>query len=136
MSNPEQVILITGARDWTDRELIRDTLMTYEGKRVLLIHGDCRGADRLSGQVAQELKFEVLIYRPDWATYGRAAGPIRNREMIKKAVALQREGVDTTVLAFHDNWELSRGTRNCVEQAEKAGLIVIRYGGEGASCSQ
>ena len=141
MSTPEQIILITGARDWKDKEVIREALAPYKDKRVLLIHGDCVGADKLAGTVAEEFKFELSIHpikKEDWKRYGRGAGPVRNREMVNKAAALKGAGIATIVLAFHDNLELSKGTKDCVKQATKAGLniLVHSHDGEDGTCSE
>jgi hypothetical protein len=123
-SNPEQVILITGARDWSDKELIKTALLPYADKKVLLIHGDCQGADKLSGEVAQELGFDISASPANWKLHGRAAGPIRNREMVNQTKKFKQSGIPTIVFAFHDALHLSKGTKNCVAQAEKAGLKI------------
>lgn len=124
MAEFDQVILITGSRDWTDKEMIKYALLPYANKKVLLIHGDCRGADKLSGEVAQELEFHISASPANWSLHGRAAGPIRNREMVNQAKKFKQSGIPTIVLAFHDSLHLSKGTKNCVTLAEKAGLEI------------
>lgn len=57
-------------------------------------------------------------YPADWKTYGRAAGPIRNRQMLTC-------GQPDLVLAFHDALEISKGTANMVKIARKAGVPVV-----------
>lgn len=118
MTEPRR-ILVTGDRNWTDRELIGQWLV-YEVNVVghgVLIEGEARGADRLSAEVARELGFEVLRFPADWDRYHRAAGPIRNQQMLD-------EGSPDIVLAFHDDLEHSRGTADMVRRARKAGLQV------------
>jgi len=124
MSAIDQVILITGSRNWEDQELIRSALLPYANKTVLLIHGDCRGADKLAGEVAEELNFQLSVAPANWKLYGRAAGPIRNKEMVTQAKKFQESGISTIVLAFHDSLHLSKGTKSCVEMAIKAGLTI------------
>lgn len=124
MADFNQVILITGSRNWEDEELIKSSLLPYADKKVLLIHGDCRGADKISGEVAEELGFQISASPANWKLHGRAAGPIRNREMVNQAKKFKQAGIPTIVLAFHDNLHLSKGTKNCAEMAEKAGLEV------------
>jgi YspA, cpYpsA-related SLOG family len=123
----EQIILITGCRDWKDGKMIKDALTQFSGKKVLLIHGDCRGADKLSGIAAKELGFSLSVKPADWDKYNKAAGPIRNKEMIKEALEYQTQGIPTLVLAFHDSLEESKGTLNCVNEAKKQGLKVILH---------
>jgi hypothetical protein len=53
------------------------------------------------------------VFPADWKTHGKAAGPIRNRQMAKNAEAL---------IALWDG--NSRGTKNMIETATKLGLKV------------
>ncbi|KKN01348.1 hypothetical protein LCGC14_1128740 [marine sediment metagenome] len=50
--------------------------------------------------------------------YGKAAGPIRNKQMLD-------EGQPHLVLAFHDNIEESTGTKDMVKQAAKRGIETL-----------
>lgn len=115
-------ILVTGDRDWTDRECIQYCLAVAAElaapEQITLIHGKARGADTIAGEIGAGLDFNVVAVPADWEQYGRAAGPIRNREMLAMEPDL--------VIAFHDDLENSKGTRNCVEQAEKLGIPVSR----------
>jgi len=52
-----------------------------------------------------------------WDEYGRAAGPIRNRQMLDKGWA-------DAVVAFHLNLDESKGTADMVREARKRGLPV------------
>ena len=80
-------LLITGGRDFADREMmwrVLDNLHQQHGF-TLLIHGDALGADRMSGEWATERGVEILVCPADWKTHGRAAGSIRNRYMLTKS---------------------------------------------------
>jgi len=121
------VILITGCRYWSDYNMIFDALTKYKDKYVLLIHGDCKGADKLAGEAATKLKFEIDAKPADWNKYGRAAGPIRNTEMVKQAAEFHNRGVEVHVLAFHDDLQKSVGTKHCVNQAKKYKLNTTLY---------
>lgn len=111
-------VLVTGDRNWTDIETIEWQLKLCVHMEVL-IHGGARGADTIAGAFGKKLgsKVEVLEFRADWDKYGRAAGPIRNKQMLV-------EGFPDYVLAFHDDLELSKGTRHMVSLARKAGIPV------------
>ena len=83
---------------------------------VTLIHGDAKGADRMSEQVLTGYfrgGFEVERYPANWEKYGKAAGHIRNKQMLD-------EGKPDLVIAFLA--KDSRGTKNMIEQATKAGI--------------
>jgi hypothetical protein len=83
----------------------------------VVIEGEARGADTIAREEAEKLGLTVERYPADWARYGRAAGPIRNKQMLV-------EGRPDFVLAFSADIERSRGTRNMVDQAIKAGLTA------------
>ena len=89
-----------------------------------IIHGTASGADLLAGEVAKEMGLIVQEYPAHWARYGRAAGPIRNRLMLDQ--------VPDLVLAFHDNINASKGTKDCLEEAQRRGILIrlITHKGE------
>jgi hypothetical protein len=111
-------VLVCGSRVFRDEQTMRRVLEdeTRGEARVLLIHGGCRGADALAGKVAQEKGWDVQIYRADWENHGHAAGPIRNQKMLEKSKP-------TLVLAFP--LTDSRGTKDMIRRAEKAGVECI-----------
>lgn len=77
-------ILITGGRDFADQMLLYMALDRLHHKHIitLVIHGDARGADRLSGKWAVDRGIEVMACPPNWNRCRRGAGPVRNREML------------------------------------------------------
>ena len=113
-SNSNKVILITGDRNWTDREKIHKVLTEFDPATTILIEGGARGADRLGREEGEKLGFHVLTMKADWKRYGKAAGPIRNREMYNK-------GHPDLVLAFHSNLALSSGTKDMINVAIEGG---------------
>jgi len=82
---------------------------------VTIIHGNAKGTDTLADQWAVINWTGLKVYPADWNTYGEAAGPIRNKQMLD-------EGKPDLVVAFLA--PDSRGTKNMIEQAEKAGVPV------------
>src|SRR6185295_126387 len=116
MSRPMK-ILICGDRNWTNKYLIMITLADLPIQSTdVIIHGNARGADRLGAECALELKLAVVSISADWKQYGRAAGPIRNKKMLDEKPDL--------VLAFHNNIESSKGTKNCINEAKRRGITV------------
>ena len=122
------IILVTGDRNWADYRMIRNALAAYvlsipdeyPSTFIRVVHGAARGADRLAGYAAKSIGADLVEYPADWAKYGHAAGLIRNQFM------LDSEKVDL-VLAFHDDLENSKGTKDMVNRALKAGIKVILY---------
>jgi len=99
-------ILVCGDRNWTDHETMWEELSQYPAGTTI-IHGDARGADRMAGEIARKLRMHVLAVPADWDKHGKAAGPIRNRDMFKR-------GQPDLVLAFHNDIHKSKGTNDMV----------------------
>ncbi len=110
-------VLICGDRNWKDRGAIFDCVSALP-ESVPIIEGEARGADRIAGQAGRFFGHTVFEFPADWNQYGKAAGPIRNRQMMK-------EGKPTLVVFFHNNLRQSKGTKDMVEVAVKNGISVI-----------
>ena len=117
-------VLVCGSRDWNDRDMIRAALSRLPSGTIV-IEGEARGADLLARSVAEELGFEVVKFPADWTRYHRAAGPIRNQQMLV-------EGKPDYVIAFHDDIRTSKGTFDMVNRARGAGIrvMIISHHGE------
>jgi hypothetical protein len=115
-------ILVTGARDWNNLDVIYQTLAKHrnQNQEITLIHGGCVGTDILSDKVAKELDFTVDEKLPDWKKYSRAAGPKRNKEMITELLNYEIK----YMFAFHNCLAQSKGTKNCVEQAKRVKIYA------------
>lgn len=121
-------MIACGDRNWTDIDKITEVLVDYDPDVV--IEGHARGADKLSGIVAeQELGLSVsdgtLIVMPaNWTEFRKAAGPIRNSAMLARLLEYQEMGWQIVVVAFHEDIENSKGTKDMVTKARKAGVDV------------
>lgn len=112
-------ILVTGDREWDDIPRIVEELKGYR-PGTILVHGACRGADNICAAVAEALGFEVRAYPADWNKHRKAAGPIRNKQMLDEENKPD-EPIDLC-LAFHNDLNKSRGTANMVAQVDKANI--------------
>ena len=113
-------IVVTGSRNWTDREFILSALKTLAVEPpVLFIHGACRGVDLLAASCANDLGWTVKPVRADWSRFGLAAGPIRNVEMLEEKPDI--------VVAFHDDIGSSSGTANCIKEAKARNIPVKMF---------
>lgn len=111
-------ILVCGGRTFSDAPLLYKTLDHYRDlthNPICLIHGGATGADTLAGQWAAARNIPCNVYPADWATHGRAAGFMRNQQMLDEAKP-------HLVLAF----EGGRGTEDMVRRAVKAGIPTVR----------
>lgn len=111
-------VIVTGSRFWsTDEQIykIYDELVKLPaGSRI--VHGACKGVDTIAWAIALLLNYDVKTYPANWSLHGRSAGPIRNREMLASELPVD------LVLAFHDDIENSKGTRDMINVARSAGI--------------
>lgn len=114
-------LMVCGSRTFDDYELLETKLDEYLEKnkieKITLISGGNKttnskgqlvGADYLAECWAYNNDMDVLRFLPDWFKYGKAAGPIRNKIMTRKA---------DYMIAFWDG--NSKGTKNAIECMEK-----------------
>jgi len=119
-------ILFCGSRDWTDRETIRGVVKKLQDEigegPAIAIHGAARGADTIVGEETASLGFEVKAYPADWEKHGKAAGAIRNTEMLEK------EKPDRVVAFLLPK---SKGSWDTIMKAVKMGIQVELHFGVG-----
>ena len=110
-------VAIIGSRSFKDYDLLKKTLDGI-AEISLIISGCAVGADTLGELYAKEKGIPTLLFRPDWEKYGKAAGFIRNKEIISNA---------DFVIAFWDT--KSKGTAHSISLANKQGkkLIVVNF---------
>jgi hypothetical protein len=115
-----QRVLFCGDRNWSDREIVRREMLALHAAwpDVVICHGAARGADSLAGEEAAKLGIPVTAFPADWKKYGRGAGPIRNRQMLK-------EFAPTMVIALHDDLKASKGTKDMVTMARQALIPTV-----------
>ena len=110
-------VLICGDRNWADYDLILEQIRSaLDPLKDVIIHGAARGADSLAGKAGLSLGFEVQSFPAKWDTYGRAAGPIRNQEMLNQK--------PDEVWAFHDSLATSKGTGDMCRRARAVRVTV------------
>lgn len=111
-------VLICGDRHWYDYALVKQEIEEFIANVdsiECIIEGGAHGADFCGKMAAVELSIPVEEFPADWEREGKRAGPIRNQKMLT-------EGRPDWVLAFHDNFDNSKGTRSMIRLAEKAGV--------------
>lgn len=106
-------VVITGSREWADVNAIRARLAQLP-PGTLVVVGGAKGADTLADHAAHTLGLPVEHHQADWELHGKAAGIIRNLEMLDTRPDL--------VLAFWDGE--SRGTKHCMDAARERGIPV------------
>ena len=112
------IVVVSGSRGWTDKEVIRKALLKH--KPELVWEGGALGADRLAREVCQEELIPYKTERAKWSQYGKAAGVIRNAVMLDYKPDL--------LLAFWDG--ASPGTQGMINEASRRGITMEVYLGD------
>lgn len=115
------VLAIVGSRGFADYDLLCKFLDGYSELGVEIggiVSGGAMGADTLAKSYALERNIPFLEIKPEWDKYGKAAGMIRNKDIVESA---------DEVLAFWDG--KSKGTLNSIEYSRKTNkpLVVCKY---------
>jgi hypothetical protein len=85
---------------------------------MVIVHGGANGADQMADIWARLIglpKRDIRAFPAQWEKYGRAAGPIRNQQMLD-------EGKPHAAVAFHEDLSKSKGTKDMVNRLRKAGI--------------
>jgi hypothetical protein len=102
-------VIIAGGRNYemTDTDWwYLDTIDITE-----VVSGGATGADKGGEEYANAEFIPIKLFPANWEKYGKAAGPIRNREMVEYA--------DAVVL-----FPGGRGTDDMFNAAKDAGIII------------
>lgn len=113
-------VLVCGGRDYTDRQYLNGILCIYNAVNPIscVISGCARGADTLAIKWAEANNIPVAKFPADWEAYGKAAGHIRNLEMII-------EGKPDVAFVFPGG----RGTENMAMQLSRHNIPYRRIKG-------
>ena len=108
-------VIIAGTRTFNDYNLLKESCEyllreSMKKQQIIIVSGHARGTDTMGERFAKEHGLPCEYYPANWQIHGRAAGPIRNKEMANNADAL---------IAFWDGQ--SRGTLSMINLARKMG---------------
>lgn len=108
-------IIIAGTRTFNNYDLLKSTLNNFIKNKsdIEIVSGTCAGADLLGEKYAVENNLPIKRFPANWYKYGKAAGPIRNKQMAEYADAC---------IVFWDGQ--SRGTKSMISLAKENGLKV------------
>jgi hypothetical protein len=111
-------LIIAGSRTFTDYPRlcrVADGLLRNITREIVIVSGGARGADALGEQYARARGYRLERYPADWERWGRAAGMMRNHQMVDESGA-------QALLACWDG--RSPGTRDAIDYARARGLAV------------
>lgn len=111
-------VAVIGGRDFTNYELLDNTLKVYSDKITTIVSGGAKGADFLAEYWAEKNNKGTLIFLPNWDLYGKKAGFVRNELIVINSDA---------IIAFWDR--KSRGTKSSIDIAKKLNkpTMIVYY---------
>lgn len=109
-------VIVAGGRNFTNYALVEEAIKISGFEISQIVSGKAKGVDTLGEVWALANNIPVEPFPADWSQHGRAAGPIRNRQMAEYADAL---------IAIWDGE--SKGTANMIQQARNKKLDVFIY---------
>lgn len=101
-------LAIIGSRDFDNYSLLHRIVNNLSFEIDEIVSGGAKGEDSLGEKYAKENNIKTNIFYPDWDTYGKKAGFIRNKDIIDNS---------DFVLAFWD--KRSPGTKDSLLYAKK-----------------
>ena len=101
---------VVGSRNFSDYSLMKEKLdeIKKQTDMLIIVSGGSKGADNLAEQYAKENDLQCIVHKADWNRYAKAAGMIRNRQIVDTSDEL---------IAFWDG--TSRGTQNTIRLANQ-----------------
>ena len=110
---PTKRVVIAGCRDYNNYDEAKpyiDYCLSNIRKEnnIVIVSGCASGADLIGERYAEEKGFKVETHPADWKTYGRSAGPRRNKQMAE---------VSDYVICFWDG--KSKGTKSMIDFAKE-----------------
>jgi len=112
-------LLISGYRYFRDYDTIekeiKKVLDSKPNESHIIIHGNCSGVDTTADEIAKANELQRLVFFADWNQYGKAAGPIRNQQMID-------EGKPDYAIIF-----LSPQSRGTLDMKNRLDKCKIKY---------
>ena len=113
-------VIIAGGSDFENYEYMCEILndlfynsTNFEKRDIKIISGMAKGADTLAIRYADEHKLTKILFPANWKLYPRAAGFLRNEDMLSIA---------THLIAFWDG--KSSGTKHMIDIAQEKGIPI------------
>lgn len=101
-------IAIVGSRTFGNLDLVKDYVMGLPMDDAV-ISGGAEGVDQMAIKTAKTRGMGIRTFLPEWKTFGKTAGAIRNQQIVEYA---------DRVVAFWD--KASKGTKITIDMAVKA----------------
>jgi hypothetical protein len=116
-------LLIAGSRAFKDYNLLiaeidKFIASHFKDQEIIIISGGAVGADQMGERYAASKGYKCQRFPADWKKYGKAAGPIRNKQMVDIS--------DAAAIFWN---KVSPGTRNTLNlcKDKQIPLLLVEY---------
>ena len=102
--------IVAGCGDFRDYDLLKKRMDEFRKDHEVtqIVSGGASGVDYYGEKYAQENDIPIQYFPADWIKHGKAAGPIRNREMAEYG--------DQLFVVWDGK---SKGTKNMIDEMNK-----------------
>jgi hypothetical protein len=107
-------VAIIGGRNFDDYERLSQVITNLHVPVKSIVSGGAKGADRFAERYAEEKNIPITVFLPDWEKHGKAAGMVRNVQIVENADFL---------VAFWDGESL--GTKHSIDLAKRKKIPYI-----------
>jgi len=109
-------VAVVGSRDFPSQVIV-ERFVYMLPKQWTVVSGGARGVDSWAADTALHHRRDVLVYKAEWAKFGKSAGFVRNNQIVRD--------VDVIVAFHHNN---SHGTKHTIQLARylKKPCIIVR----------
>jgi hypothetical protein len=108
-------VAIVGSRSINDYNLFQESLSEILGELMCdgtiidcIVSGGASGVDTMAERYAKAHKIPTKICKPDWNTFGKRAGFLRNKQIVEYS---------DVVIVYWDG--VSKGSKHDIDLAEK-----------------
>jgi predicted Rossmann fold nucleotide-binding protein DprA/Smf involved in DNA uptake len=112
-------VAVVGSRqfkNWGQLKFVLDKILEQDDE---LVSGGALGVDSMAQRYAKEFGYDIKIFYPKYARYGKPATFMRNKTIVENS---------DLVLAFYQGGRFQKGgTANTAEWANKLGVPLLEY---------
>jgi predicted Rossmann fold nucleotide-binding protein DprA/Smf involved in DNA uptake len=110
---------VVGSREFTDWDLLKSEIDKIIEADDEIVSGGAVGADSMAQRYAKEFGYNMIIYYPKYAQFGRSATFIRNKIIAENS---------DIVLAFYKHGRFQQGgTANTAKWANELGVPLKEF---------